>query len=65
MVTPPWPSSSSIVGCFPSTFTRSFSTFFDLKILGKVKETVEQFKEIEISLKLGKKINFSEKMVKR
>ena len=49
MVTPLWPSSSSVVVCFPSTSTRSFSAFFDLKIVGSVKETVEQFKKIGIS----------------
>ena len=49
MVTPPWPTSSSVVGCFPSTFTRSSSIFFYLKIVGNVIEIVEQFKEIGIS----------------
>ena len=44
MVTPPWPSYSSVLGFFPSTSTRSSSAFFDLKIVGNVKEIVEQFK---------------------
>ena len=41
MVTPPWPTSSSMVGCFPFTSTRSSSVFFYLKIVGNVRETVE------------------------
>ena len=45
MVTPPWPTSSSIVGCFPSTSIRSSFAFFNLKIVGNDKETVEQFKK--------------------
>ena len=47
MVTPPWPTSSSMVECSPSTFTRSSFVFYFLKIVGNVKETVKQFKEIE------------------
>ena len=49
MVTPPWPTSSYVVGCFPSTSTRSSYVYFYLKIVGNVRETVEQFKEIGIS----------------
>ena len=48
-MTPPWPLSSFVLGCFPSTSTRSYFTFFDLKIVGNVKEMMEQFKEIGIS----------------
>ena len=43
MVTPSWPTSSSVVECFPYTFTKYFSVFFDLKIVGNVREIVEQF----------------------
>ena len=39
---------SSIVGCFSFTSTRLFSISFDLKKVGKVRELVEQFKEIGI-----------------
>ena len=49
MVAPPWPTSSSVVGCFPSTSTKSSSAFFYLKIVGNVEETMEQYKETRIS----------------
>ena len=45
MVTPPYPTSSFVVRCFPSTSTRSSSFFFDLKIVGNVRKTVEHLKK--------------------
>ena len=39
---------SSAVGCFSFTYVRLFSISFDLKKVGKVRELVEQFKEIGI-----------------
>ena len=39
-----------VVRCFPSTSTRSSYALSNLKKVGNVKETVEQFKEIGISL---------------
>ena len=39
---------SSIVGCFSFTSTRLFSISFDFKKNSKVRELVEQFKEMEI-----------------
>ena len=46
MVTPLYRRLSSIVGCLSFTYTRLFSISFDLKKVGKVRELVEQFKEI-------------------
>ena len=48
MVTPLYTRPSSTVGCFSFTSTRLFSISFDLKKTGKVRELVEQFKEIRI-----------------
>ena len=48
MVTPLYMRHSSIVGCFSFTFTRLFFISFDFKKVGKVRELVEQFKEIGI-----------------
>ena len=48
MVTLLYMQPSSIVGCFSFTFTRLFYISFDLKKAGKVRELVEQFKEIGI-----------------
>ena len=48
MVTPFYIQPSSTVGCFSFTSTRLFSISFDLKKVGKVRELVEQFKEIRI-----------------
>ena len=48
MVTPLYMQPSSTVGCFSFTFTRLFSISFDLKKACKVRELVEQFKEIRI-----------------
>ena len=39
---------SSTVGCFSFTSTRLFSISIDLKKAGKVRELLEQFKEIGI-----------------
>ena len=46
MVTPLYMRPSSTVGCFSFTSTMLFSITFDLKKAGKVRELVEQFKEI-------------------
>ena len=48
MVTPLYMRPLSTVGCFSFTSTRLFSISFDLKKTGKVRELVEQFKEIGI-----------------
>ena len=45
MVTPPWPTSSYVVGCFPSTSTRSSYVYFYLKIVGNVRETKNNLKK--------------------
>ena len=48
MVTPLYKRPSSTIGCFSFTSTRLFSISFDLKKASKVRELVEQFKEIGI-----------------
>ena len=48
MATPLYMRPSSTVGCFSFTSTRLFSISFDLKKADKVKELIEQFKEIGI-----------------
>ena len=50
MVTPLYMRPSSTVVCFSFTSTRLFSISFNLKKTGKVRELVEQFKEIGIVL---------------
>ena len=48
MMTPLYMWPSYTVGCFYFTSIRLFSISFDLKKAGKVRELVEQFKEIGI-----------------
>ena len=48
MVTPLYMWPSSTISCFSFTSTRLFSISFDLKKTDKVRELVEQFKEIGI-----------------